>query len=82
MMQNSKSKIPQEIESMSVNDQKVFYHNLREESEINYKNIYSDYRKQWKQLNIKYDSIFSKTESNQKDFVKSFHFVIVSSRLF
>ena len=63
-------KIPKEIDSMSLKEQKIFYHSLREEVEIKYNKIYSDYRRQWKKLNSTYKNIYVQIETNQKEYVK------------
>ena len=67
-------KIPKEIEELSLFEQKCFFHSLREEAEIKYNKIYSDYRKQWKSLNSIYKQIFIEIDSSQKDYVGFFIF--------
>jgi hypothetical protein len=63
-------KIPKEIEMLTLKEQKMFYHNLREESEIKYNKIYSDYRREWKKLNATYKDIFDSIQISQKDYVR------------
>ena len=69
MRLQNQGKIPKEIEELSLSEQKIYFHDLREESEISYNKIYSDYRKQWKKLNTKFKNIFVSVQSTQKDYV-------------
>ena len=70
MKLNHQKKIPKEIEELSLYEQKCFFHSLREDSEIKYNKIYSDYRKQWKSVNSLYQQIFSEIEISQKEYVR------------
>jgi uncharacterized protein YecT (DUF1311 family) len=81
MMILNQGKIPKEIESLSLKDQKMFFHNLREESEIKYNKIYSDYRREWKKLNTTYKQIYNEIEISQKEYVIfiNFFFLLISS---
>ena len=62
-------KLPKEIEDMKLGEQKTFLHNLREEAEVDYNEAYSEYRKQWRSLNLAFKQTFARVQSSQKDFV-------------
>ena len=65
----NQGKIPKEIESLSLQDQRHFFHSLREESEVHYIEIYSEYRQKWKELNERFEQVFERAQSAQKDYV-------------
>lgn len=69
MSHRNQGKIPKEIESLSLAGQRNFFHSLREEAEVGYVQIYSDYRSQWKHLNSQFAETFRDWETVQKEYV-------------
>lgn len=61
--------MPREVESLAPAEQQRFFHSLREEAELDYVQIYAEYRSQWRALNSQFVETFRRAAEEEREHV-------------